>query len=379
MVRGGGKRRSRHTPRRRGSPGWLIATLALPVLGLIAFVGWKGWPQLGTHPSTAAESGLAAPAPSHSRSIDWPSALASAGLESTRLTRDGHGFELETTQKPSEVASQLQDRLTASVSTNGDTIQIHPEEGPATFVRIRPLPTSDSGLGLFEAEARTDPGGGGKIVLILDDAGFRTDSVARAARLDRNIAFAVIPNAAEAGRSTALLAESGHEVLCHLPMEPEGWPTVRVDDPAIFTSMSDDEIRRVTSGALDALPGVRGLNNHMGSRASTDSRLMSNVMQVLKERGLYFVDSRTSSRSVGADAARAAGVPSTRREVFLDDDRSPVAVRAQLARLESLARSNGVAVGIGHLHPATLEILERELPAMRARGIEVVRPSTVVD
>jgi uncharacterized protein len=120
--------------------------------------------------------------------------------------------------------------------------------------------------------------------------------------------------------------------------------------------------------------GARGVNNHMGSRATTDRAAMDAVMEELKARGIFFLDSRTSPDSVAEDAARANGVPALRRDVFLDLTDDPDGVRLALQEAVARARESGHAVAIGHVHPVTLEVLGREL-SRGLPGVQLVPPS----
>jgi len=216
---------------------------------------------------------------------------------------------------------------------------------------------------------------GGRIVLIIDDLGFDGQPLDRVMSLDPNVNCAILPNATRASEFAEKLNARGFEILCHLPMEPRG--SEAPGRNAILTSMSDDEIARATRENVEAVPHARGVNNHMGSLATTDRRVMMNVIRALPE-GMYFVDSRTTGGSVAADVAREMNVRTATRNVFLDDVATEAAVRKQLAMLVSAAERQGVAVAIGHPHPATMRVLAEALPELRARGFRLVRASEVV-
>jgi uncharacterized protein len=217
----------------------------------------------------------------------------------------------------------------------------------------------------------------GTIALILDDVGYDTAAARRAAALGIPISFAVIPGTPYATVAAEYLAGRGFEILCHLPMEPEGFPRVAPGDGAILTSMSDVEIRERTIAMLRSIPHARGVNNHMGSAATTDPRVMASVLAALRDEGVFFVDSRTTSRSVSIAVARELGVRNAARDVFLDDDRREAAVRSQLAELARSSEGR-LAVGIGHLYPSTLAVLEQEIPRLRAEGYRFVGVSAAV-
>jgi uncharacterized protein len=215
----------------------------------------------------------------------------------------------------------------------------------------------------------------GDIVLIIDDLGFDGQPLDRLMALDPNLNCSILPNGTRATEFAERLHARGFEILCHLPMQPVGGE--RPGRNAILTSMDDEEIARVTRENVDAIPYARGVNNHMGSLATSDRRVMKSVIGALPD-GMYFVDSRTGGSSVAAQVAREMNVRTATRNVFLDDVVTESAVRKQLAALATAAESRGTAVGIGHPHAATLRVLAEDLPKLKARGFRLVRASSVV-
>ena len=169
------------------------------------------------------------------------------------------------------------------------------------------------------------------------------------------------------------------EIMLHLPMEPQGYPEVNPGERFLGVGMSREDIAAQVDAALNALPGVTGVNNHMGSAATADRATMERLMRVLDKRGLFFLDSMTTSRSVAAESARRAGVPALSSRLFLDQaDRDRDQVRRLLARLVSAARATGAAVGICHPYPETLAVLAEELPRYRAQGLRFVTASELL-
>ncbi|MEG1043122.1 MAG: divergent polysaccharide deacetylase family protein, partial [Pseudomonas sp.] len=130
------------------------------------------------------------------------------------------------------------------------------------------------------------------------------------------------------------------------------------------------ELERRLNAALAKVPYAAGINNHMGSRMTAEAGPMAWLMAELQQRGLFFVDSRTSAATVAARSAQNVGLASVSRDVFLDDERTPEAIAAQLQLGIALARKQGSAVLIGHPYSQTLDVLERELPRLKAQGIE---------
>jgi polysaccharide deacetylase 2 family uncharacterized protein YibQ len=217
----------------------------------------------------------------------------------------------------------------------------------------------------------------GRIALVIDDLGRSTDDLVPLEKLGVPLTYAVLPFEENTQAVVSQLNNRREEVLLHLPMEPK-----HGQDPgpgALRVGMTDGELRTLTLSALQAVPGAVGVNNHMGSSLSADARSMGTILRVLSSRGLFFLDSRTSSDSVGYRTAIALGVPAAERQIFLDSDPGPEAVHEQFLRLLDLARSRGAAVAIGHPHPDTLAALTDEVPRAKALGYDFVPVSFLLD
>jgi polysaccharide deacetylase 2 family uncharacterized protein YibQ len=194
------------------------------------------------------------------------------------------------------------------------------------------------------------------VAICIDDLGEDIAGTEQALRLPKAVALAFLPYAAATPDFAARAREEGHTVLAHVPMQPLGR-----SDPgpmALEAGMAPDEILRRLNWSLARVPGAAGVNNHEGSRFTSDAGALAPVMAVLKARGLFFFDSRTSAGSKGEAAAKAAGVDSVSRDIFLDDDPRAAAVTAQLNALAVAAKRDGVAVAIGHPHAATLRLVK---------------------
>ena len=242
-------------------------------------------------------------------------------------------------------------------------------------------PPVKAGAASRRRRSKTDPlpelprEGRGDIVLIIDDLGFDGQPLERLMALDQNVNCSILPNGTRAAEFADRLNARGFEILCHLPMEPRGGAAPGRN--AILTSMSDEEIARLTRENIEAIPHARGVNNHMGSRATADRRVMTSVLRAMPDE-LYFIDSRTGAGSVAEDVAREMNVRTAGRHVFLDDVATEREVRRQVRQLASAAQKQGVAIGIGHPYPVTLRVLAEELPALRERGFRLIRASEVV-
>lgn len=218
-----------------------------------------------------------------------------------------------------------------------------------------------------------------RVAILIDDLGNDRAAVDRISRWPYPVSAAVLPGLPDSGDTARSLERSGKEVLLHLPMEPKGFPAVRPGPGVVLLSQSDEAIAATLERDLDSVPGAVGVNNHMGSAATADARVMRVVSRVLSTRGLFFVDSRTTDGTVAREAARSARVPSASRRVFLDDVAKEDAIEASLAGLIAHARAEGSAIAIGHPYPSTLAVLDRELPKLAGRGVRLVKVSELVE
>jgi polysaccharide deacetylase 2 family uncharacterized protein YibQ len=212
----------------------------------------------------------------------------------------------------------------------------------------------------------------------MDDLGRSALTAEVLVSFPEQVTFAVLPGEPHAVQVAEIAHAAGHEVMLHVPMEPQGYPAVNPGDDALFVAQSDAEIRRRFDLLLASVPYVTGTNNHMGSRFTEDARALSPVMESLRERGLFFIDSRTTGQSKVTEVAHRFGVPTMNRDVFLDNVAEVSAIVREIKRLQSKARSQGTAIGICHPYPETLEALRRELPEMRDQGITVVPVSVLL-
>ena len=169
------------------------------------------------------------------------------------------------------------------------------------------------------------------------------------------------------------------EIFLHQPMQPQAYPDLDPGPRAVMVGMSRERMESLLDDALLALPSVRGVNNHMGSAATSDAATMQNFMAVLRERDLIFLDSLTTARSVAYETALAAGLAAARNRIFLDHDHQDAEkIRRQLHELVRVARGAGFAVGIGHPKPMTMQVLRAELPRLVADGVVFVTISELL-
>jgi polysaccharide deacetylase 2 family uncharacterized protein YibQ len=193
------------------------------------------------------------------------------------------------------------------------------------------------------------------IAICIDDLGENLEATEKAIALPKNVALSFLPFADATPFLAKRAAAKGHVILAHIPMQ--ALSDTNPGPKTLKIGMSASEITKRLVWGLAQVPGLAGINTHEGSRFTADAAALAPVMAALKTRHLFFFDSRTGPQtSVRATAARA-GVLSAERDVFLDDNRDPAAIRRQLDILVRAARQNGVAIAIGHPHDATLRIL----------------------
>ena len=217
------------------------------------------------------------------------------------------------------------------------------------------------------------------IVLVIDDFGYRNDSVSdRFLNLPIPLTCAVLPGHSQSASIAKKALKSGKEVIIHMPMESSVSMTGE-DEFKLKVGMTSEEIEWRLNEALKEIPEAVGINNHQGSKATTNGKVMGVVASVLKNKNKFFLDSRTSSKTVGEKTMRSVGVPTARRHIFLDNDLNIDNISKQLDKLVALAQKKGMAIGIGHVKANTIKVLEREIPILLEQGFEFKFVSQVVD
>jgi polysaccharide deacetylase 2 family uncharacterized protein YibQ len=245
-------------------------------------------------------------------------------------------------------------------------------------VAILPPPTKPGPPAWQRNAIKPLPGGQHALIaIVLDDMGVDRPRAAQAVALPAPLTMSYMAYAEDLAAQTAAARAHGHELMLHIPMEPLA-ASVDPGPEALRVSLSDDEIARRVNWDLARIDGIVGANNHMGSRFTQSSHQMAIVLQILHDHGLFFLDSRTTPATVAITVAGQIGMPHAKRDVFLDDDMSESAVRAQLARTEEVARRQGYAIAIGHPHDNTIKALRDWLPTVAEKGFQLVTVSAIV-
>ncbi len=216
------------------------------------------------------------------------------------------------------------------------------------------------------------------IALIIDDFGDKWDQTTRGfLELGTDLTLSVIPGLGMSAAVSRSIQQAGFEILLHLPMEPVRG-SYRNSGTMILTGMDQDVIRQIIQRSLDDVPGAAGVNNHMGSKATSDRTTMVRVLEEIRQKQLYFVDSRTIASTVALEVARSMDLPCVERDVFIDVESEGKTIHDRLRELADEAKSRGYAVGIGHCRKRTLDVLREEIPRLKAQGFLFVRVSAIL-
>jgi polysaccharide deacetylase 2 family uncharacterized protein YibQ len=232
---------------------------------------------------------------------------------------------------------------------------------------ITPLP---------KAEAASAAPGRPRLAIVVDDLGNDRAQADALFRLSYTLTVSVLPHEANSGEIAEEAHRRGYQVMLHLPMATKAGGMEEAIE--LHPGMGSAEVEKTFAAMLDTVPYAAGVNNHEGSLGTADQTLMGELMPLLRQRNLFFIDSRTTVATVAETAAHAAGVATTRRNVFLDDEQSVPAIRKQFELAIRDAREKGSALAIGHPHPETLEVLNEMLPEAERQGVQLVFASDLV-
>lgn len=211
---------------------------------------------------------------------------------------------------------------------------------------------------------------GARLAIVIDDLGSDREQADALFRLSYPLTLSVLPNQSSSGEIAEEAHRRGYEVMLHLPIASEAG---NKDEPVeLHPGMDASTVGITFESMLNTVPYAAGVNNHEGSLGTSDPGLMRELMPLLHEHNLFFIDSRTTAATVAETAAHTAGVPAASRSVFLDDDQSTAAVRKQFALAIHDARAKGSALAIGHPHPETLQVLAEMLPEAKRQGVTLV-------
>jgi hypothetical protein len=214
------------------------------------------------------------------------------------------------------------------------------------------------------------------IAIVIDDLGADAVDTRRAIALPKEVSLSFLPYPDASPELAREGLRAGHQIVVHVPMEPQG-----ATDPgpmALLTHLSADENVSRLNWALSRIEGYSGINNHEGSKFTADRAALVPVIEQLAQRHVFFLDSRTAPDTAVVPLARAFGVASAGRDIFLDDVLTPDAIAAQLTQAEKLASQQGVVIAIGHPHGVTMDVLAKWTATVASRGYELITASEAI-
>ena len=217
-----------------------------------------------------------------------------------------------------------------------------------------------------------------RLAIVIDDMGSSISEARSLAAIDVPLTFSIIPGLHKSREVASFAASNGIEMMIHIPMQSKGWPGRRLEVNGLLVSMEDGELRERVAGFVRDLPGAVGANNHTGSEFTEHADKMRSVLETLKVKGLFFVDSVTTPQTTGIQLARELGMKSGRRNVFLDNEQERGYILGQLKQAVRLAKKSGSAIAICHPHPATIAALASSLPGLASQGVTLVPASKLV-
>jgi polysaccharide deacetylase 2 family uncharacterized protein YibQ len=217
-----------------------------------------------------------------------------------------------------------------------------------------------------------------RIAIIIDDLGYDRAIANQLIALDPSLTLSILPGSSFPDEIAAAAHQAGLEVMLHLPMEPVEYPDVDPGPGVLLTGMSPDTLLGQLEKNIADVPYIKGVNNHMGSKLTAESIQLYQIFSVLKKHDLFFIDSRTTEKSICGPSAKKLQVPFAERDVFLDNTLSEADITRQLNRLVDIAVHRGKAIGIGHPHPETCQVLREQLPSIRQR-VRLVPASALVE
>ena len=246
-----------------------------------------------------------------------------------------------------------------------------PKVIPAPMVTTRPTPSPTKTVEqrVYQYDVLKTHG----IALVIDDVGYDLPALRRVLALRIPVAISIIPDTPHAKEAAEMAHKAGQVVMLHMPMEPENpHYRERMDDSFLRGDMSEDTMKKMLLHSLGKVPYVRGMNNHMGSFLTSMPEPMAWVMQFCRDHQLFFVDSKTSSKSVASDIAASFGLTWGSRRIFLDNSVKEDDIKQAWLSAERCAKRQGGCIVIGHPHPETLNFLEQQMSHVNPKMMRVV-------
>jgi len=216
-----------------------------------------------------------------------------------------------------------------------------------------------------------------RVAIVMDDFGYNLKDMDLFFSIREPITLSILPNLRYSRQIAGLGSSHDKETILHMPLESHN-PNIREEADTIRVGMSEKDILERLKKSIGSIPGLSGVSNHEGSKATEDKQVMTAILKYLKDNDLYFLDSLTSQKSVCDEVAKAVGIRHAKRDMFLDNTDSPDYIEKQLVSLRKLAFRKGRAIAICHDRKNTIQVLAKMMPDMTKDGVQFVRLSDMV-
>jgi polysaccharide deacetylase 2 family uncharacterized protein YibQ len=219
----------------------------------------------------------------------------------------------------------------------------------------------------------------GEVAIIIDDVGWNLSIIKEIEKINRPLTLSILPKAPYSKKILDELKDKNYELILHIPLEPSP-PSQCLDKGLIKVDMNEEEIKEVFEDDIkEFLPYVKGINNHMGSLYTINEEKMRILLENIKEKNLFFVDSLTNSKSCGYKIAKELGIKTGKRDVFLDISNDPENINKKIDELLEIAKEKGSAIAIGHAKKETINILKERISDFDENGIKIVPVSKLLE
>jgi len=218
---------------------------------------------------------------------------------------------------------------------------------------------------------------GAKIAIVIDDFGYNTNNLTTLFSISSPVTISVLPNLTYSAKIAREAGKRQVEVMLHLPLEPHGGLT-NLEKGTIMVDMPPEQVKKLLDGSIKSIPGLRGVSNHMGSRATESRDFMKVLFTELQKRDLYFLDNLVTDKSVCREMASEIRLRAAARSVFLDNESDEAYIEGQILQTANLAAGNGWAIGVGHDRPQTIKVIAKVIPLLERAGFELVHVSELV-
>jgi polysaccharide deacetylase 2 family uncharacterized protein YibQ len=218
-----------------------------------------------------------------------------------------------------------------------------------------------------------------KVAIIIDDLGWNKEIADELLNIDAPISFSILPHLPFSKTIAEDAGLKNRDVLLHLPMESHGYSQEDQGIKPLTDIMNKDDMEALVKDYISSIPHIVGVNNHMGSKFTESEKPVKYLMEIMKNKNLFFVDSRTTAKSLAYQTAKSNDVKTARRNVFLDNKEDEKYIKGQIEELIKSANKNGSAIGIGHPHPQTIAAIQKMVAVIKEKGIEIVPVSELVN